>query len=396
MSPPRAATPGKPTPFFDLIIGTRPEAIKMAPLVIALRETKRWPVRIVVTAQHRDMLDDALGVFGLKADIDFNLMEQRQSLPRFAQAALGSLTTLWENRPPRLVMVQGDTTTAFMGALAAYYQHIPVAHVEAGLRSHEMAEPFPEELNRRAIALMSRWHFAPTAGARLNLLKEGVSPDAVFVTGNTGLDALQRCVRSWAEGRFLGLEPALKPWTSHPFVLITAHRRENFGAPLKSIFRGIVAAARRFPQHRFLYPVHPNPEVCQPAYDILGGLPNVALLPPLSYASLTYLLMRCVLVVTDSGGLQEEAPSLGKPVLVLRRVTERPEAVSSGTVQLVGTDGKNVATWIERLLTNQRLYRRMAQAVNPYGDGQASRRIVDVLRYVIGKNRARPRDFVPR
>lgn len=362
-----------------LVFGTRPEAIKMAPVALALaRRPGRYDVRLVVTAQHRGLLDQALRFFGLRAHRDLDLMRPGQSLTDVTTRVLTGLEPVFRRERPDAVLVHGDTTTTLAAALAAHYQRIPVGHVEAGLRSGDPLNPFPEETNRRLTDALARWHFAPTPLARRHLLREGVDGRRVFVTGNTGIDALR-----WGLRRLGATAPKLPPVVARraegPFVLVTAHRRENFGEPLEQIFLAVRDVARARPALGFVYPVHPNPNVAGPARRILGREPNIALTAPLDYAPMIHLMRRCLFVLTDSGGLQEEAPSLGKPVLVLRTVTERPEGIEAGTARLAGVDRAGVKRSINDLLDDRRLFQRMARTVNPYGDGRAARRIVRVL-----------------
>lgn len=349
------------------VFGTRPEAIKMAPVVLELKKhPKLFRVRVAVTAQHREMLDDVLELFRIRPDVDLNLMKPGQSLTDVTTGVLSKMELVYRREKPDLVLVHGDTTTTLAAALAAYYQKIPVGHVEAGLRSGDVYNPFPEEVNRRLADAVSSLHFAPTAEARKNLLKEGIPASGIVVTGNTGIDALTLAVKR------------LKPARVHaaPFVLMTAHRRENFGPPLENIFRAVADVARARRDVSFVYPVHPNPNVGGPARRILGSLPNVRLLPPLGYADFLPYLRDCLFVLTDSGGLQEEAPSLGKPVLVLRRVTERAEGVRAGTSLLAGTDRVAVRRILLKLLAHPEARRRMSRRTNPYGDGRAASRTV--------------------
>lgn len=364
------------------VFGTRPEAIKMAPVVMALRERPgEFRVKVVVTAQHRGMLDQVLGLFRIRADVDLDIMRSGQSLTDVTTRALAKLEPVFKKQRPDLVLVHGDTTTTLAATLAAYYQKISVGHVEAGLRSHDIHNPYPEEINRRLTDAVAALHFAPTAGARKNLLREGVPAKRVFVTGNTGVDALLWATRQKQAGRWPAPPPTVRRILNGPFVLITAHRRENFGRPLENFFQALRRAARENPAVGFVYPVHPNPNVTKPAHKLLYGAANIHLLPPLDYATFVTLLEKCLFVVTDSGGLQEEAPALGKPVLVLREVTERPEAVHAGTARVVGTATAAVYRWIHRLFSDQTLYRRMSTAANPFGDGQAASRTVEAIRF---------------
>lgn len=358
------------------VFGTRPEAIKMAPVVLALRALgDEVESRVCVTAQHREMLDDVLRLFRIEPDHDLDVMRPGQSPTAVAAEILHRLEPVLEVERPDWVLVQGDTTTAAIASLAAFYAGARVGHVEAGLRSGEPREPFPEELNRRVAAVIADLHFAPTAGARANLLREGVPAEAIVVTGNPVIDALQHAV-SIADGESdlpAGLD------SGERVVLVTAHRRESFGRPIESICAAIWSLANRYPDVRFVFPVHPNPAVSDVVNASLAGVPGVTLLAPLSYLELIRLLRRAYLVLTDSGGLQEEAPSLGKPVLCLRDVTERVEGVAAGTVRLIGTDPVRIVEETARLLDSAAEHDRMAQAVNPYGDGRAAGRIVEAL-----------------
>lgn len=361
------------------IFGTRPEAVKMAPVVHELaRHGPRIQPIVCVTAQHREMLDQVLRHFGIRPDLDLDLMEQGQELPAFAARALTSITTVIQEARPDLVLVQGDTTTAMIAALAAFYERIPVGHVEAGLRTGVRYSPFPEEINRHLITVLGSYHFAPTTTAAAALCAEGVREEDIFVTGNTVIDALhwtvahQPCPETQ---RFLD-DLALD---GQRLLLVTAHRRENFDAPLEHICHALLALADGNPDVTVLYPVHLNPNVQGPVGRLLSEHPRIRLTEPLAYEPFVHLMNHSYLVLTDSGGLQEEAPALGKPVLVLRRETERPEAIEAGTVKLVGTDTEAIFHEAQRLLHDPDEYQRMAHAVSPYGDGHAAERIVSVL-----------------
>lgn len=368
-----------------VVFGTRPEAIKMGPVVAALRgRTGRFSCVICVTAQHREMLDPVLGLFSIVPDHDLNLMRPGQGLHDVTTAVLRGVSTVLDLERPDLVLVHGDTSTTMAATLAAYYARIPVGHVEAGLRTGDKYAPFPEEINRKVTTAIADLHFAPTAISRGNLLAEGVSPDAIIVTGNTVIDALlsvaDRLRRDSAlaertEAKFPFLDRSRK------LVLVTGHRRENFGEGFENICRALAEIAERRPDAEILYPVHLNPNVQNPVRRILGEgrHRNVHLIPPVDYLPFVYLMSRCHLIVTDSGGIQEEAPSLGKPVLVMREVTERPEAVAAGTVRLVGTNREKIVAEVVRLLDDPEAYRSMSTANNPYGDGKASGRIADFL-----------------
>jgi UDP-N-acetylglucosamine 2-epimerase (non-hydrolysing) len=371
-----------------VLFGTRPEAIKLAPVIRELaRHPDRLQTRIVVTAQHRQMLDQVLALFELRPDHDLDVMRPGQDLFDVTARVLTGLKGILELERPELLLVQGDTTSVFVGALAAFYTRAAVGHVEAGLRTHDKFSPFPEEMNRKLATALSDLHFAPTETARRHLAAEGVPEDRIFVTGNTVIDALLATVRP--DYRFD--HPALSRLDpSRRLVLVTAHRRESFGQPFRNICLGLKRLAERFEDLQLVYPVHMNPNILGPARELLGETPRVLLVEPLEYEPFVQLMNRATLVLTDSGGIQEEAPSLGKPVLVMRDNTERPEAVEAGTVRLVGTDPERIVSEASRLLTDPAAYAAMARAVNPYGDGQAARRIVDrVLEYLEAPGRRR-------
>lgn len=371
-----------------LVFGTRPEAIKMAPLVHRLAaEPESFDVKVCVTAQHRQMLDQVLKIFEISPDIDLNVMRPGQDLFDVTANVLLGMRAVFSQEKPDVVLVHGDTTTTLATAMAGFYAGVPVGHVEAGLRTHDVYAPFPEEFNRQVASKVARWHFAPTDLSRSNLLAEGVPEGAITVTGNTVIDALHWVLgRIEAEdGRAEGLAQRLSSmlpfaWQHERFVLITGHRRENFGEGFLQICEALRELAQRFAAVRFVYPVHLNPNVQQPVRALLGALPNVHLIEPLDYEPFVYLLKHCHLVLTDSGGIQEEAPSLGKPVLVMRQVTERPEAVQAGTVELVGADRLRIVEGVARLLQYEEHHQKMARAHNPYGDGKACERIAELLR----------------
>lgn len=352
-----------------VLYGTRPEAIKMAPVVEALRRrADRFAVTVAAAAQHRAMLDQVQELFGLRPDVDLDLMRPDQTPNELAARAFAALDRVLAERAPDWLLVQGDTTTAMVGAFAAFHRRVRVGHVEAGLRTGDLHQPFPEEANRRAVDLLADLLFAPTARARDALLAEGVPPERVHLTGNTVVDALASiAARLEEEG------------PERHEVLITVHRRESFGAPLGGIFAALRELALAFPTVRFVYPVHPNPQVLEPARRMLSGLPNLELHEPFDYLELVRHLRSARLVLTDSGGIQEEAPSFGKPVLVLREKTERPEGVDAGVAMLVGTDTRRIVAAASRLLTDEDAHRAMASVVNPYGDGHAAERIADIL-----------------
>ncbi len=359
------------------IFGTRPEAVKMAPVVQLLAESPGVNALICVTAQHREMLDQVLNLFKLKADFDLNLMQPDQSLAQLTAAVFEDLDPVLREEKPDWILVQGDTTTVMAAALLAYYHRIHIGHVEAGLRTSDKWQPFPEEINRRVAGVVADLHFAPTTWARENLLKEGVSPERVVVTGNPVIDALFQVVKQPYD---LYAGPLKGIPEDRRIILITAHRRENFGDPMKRIFQALRQIALENADDCVLvYPVHLNPNVRTPAFEMLGQIPNVLLIDPLDYLSMVHIMKRAHLVLTDSGGLQEEAPALGTPVLVLREVTERPEAIEAGTARLVGTDTETILDQARLLLNDPAEHSSMAKAVNPYGDGHASERIVDSL-----------------
>jgi len=361
-----------------LIFGTRPEAIKLCPVLLHLRQrADAFQVKCCVTAQHRQMLDQVLQVFGVAPDYDLDSMRPGQTLAQSSARILAALEDVLTAERPDMVLVQGDTTTTFCGALAAFYRRIPVGHVEAGLRTGDLSQPFPEELNRVLTTRLGALHFAPTEGAARNLLGEHIPPERIVVTGNTGIDAVLRVSARLRAGELPGVElPGLDP--SRRLLVVTAHRRENHGAPLAAICEALVRLARRG-DVQIVYPVHRNPEVAGPVERALGGEPEILLCEPLEYVPFVDLMRRAFLLITDSGGIQEEGPSLGKPVLVMRQKTERPEAVEAGTVKLVGTDAGRIVRETEILLENREEFERMSRAHNPYGDGHASERIGDAL-----------------
>lgn len=375
-----------------VVFGTRPEAIKMAPLVRMLQRDNELECRVAVTAQHREMLDQVLRLFDIVPDHDLDIMQAGQTLFDITGRALAGLQAVLEAEKPDLVLVHGDTTTTFVAALAAYYLQIAVGHVEAGLRTGNRYSPFPEEMNRRLAGALAEWHFAPTGGARSNLLREGVDPERIFVTGNTVIDALLATVRE--EYRFNAPLLDSLDFQRHRVLLVTTHRRENLGDPMRDIYLALRDVLDRYPDTRVIFPVHKNPAVRRVVEEVLGGSSRVHLLEPMDYEPFVNLMARCHLVLTDSGGMQEEAPSLGKPVLVLRNTTERPEAVEAGTVRLVGTDRAAVFEETSRLLADPAYYRSMAEAVNPYGDGRACGRIVQAVKYACNLTNEKPGAFM--
>lgn len=373
------------------IFGTRPEAIKMAPLVKALQASQHLQAVTCVTAQHREMLDQVLDLFSITPEYDLDIMRQRQSLNGTLRRALAGLEEVFEQESPDLVLVHGDTLTTFAGALAAFYRKTAVGHVEAGLRTFNKYLPYPEEINRRLTGVLTDLHFAPTSVARDHLLAEGILPESIFVTGNTVIDALRTTVRNdytFTCPELRQLNPALRT------IVVTLHRRENWGEPIAAACRAIKRLLQAVPDAQVVFSVHLNPIVRDTVFASLGGQERVLLVEPLVATDYHNLLARSYLVLSDSGGVQEEAPSLGKPVLVVRTVTERPEAVAAGTVRLVGINEEDIYTTALDLLTNQAAYQAMAQAKNPYGDGYASERIVKAIEYHFGLNSTRPEDYL--
>jgi UDP-N-acetylglucosamine 2-epimerase (non-hydrolysing) len=366
----------------DVIMGTRPEAIKMAPVVAALKRHDRLRCRVVCTGQHREMFHQVANEFGFSVDVDLDTMVPNQTLAGLTARLMQGIDGWLERGHPDLALVQGDTTTVLVSALACFYRRIPIGHVEAGLRTGSILAPFPEELNRRLASQMVSLHFAPTRSAQAALLREGVSEETIEVTGNTVVDALfMELSRQKEPDIGASIETSLSAaigldWSVRPYVLITGHRRENFGDGFEQICRAIHTLALRYPKYRFIYPVHLNPNVQEPVRRLLSDVSNVALIPPQGYRNFVALMKRCTLVLTDSGGVQEEAPSLGKPVLVMRETTERPEGVEAGTARLVGAGATSIVENAIRLLDDSSAYDAMANAVNPYGDGHAAERIV--------------------
>jgi len=372
------------------IFGTRPEAIKMAPLVKELAGRPEFDSICCVTAQHREMLDGVLDVFGIVPDFDLNIMEPSQTLYTITSKCLLGMEKVLEQAKPELVLVHGDTSTTFAGALAAFYKQIPVGHVEAGLRTYDRYSPFPEEINRTLVGHIAALHFCPTKTNEENLQREGVT-EGVFLTGNTVIDAIKTTVRPG----FKFSTPLLEQldYEGKKVILVTCHRRENYGKPMENIMTALRRVADAFPDTELVYPVHLSPVVQEAAGKYLSGHPRIHLIAPLAADEMHNLMARCFLVMTDSGGLQEEAPALGKPVLVLRRETERPEAVEAGTVKLAGTEEEEVFKAAALLLTDKDAYRAMAHAVNPYGDGEACRRIADAIAWRFGLSQKPPEDL---
>jgi UDP-N-acetylglucosamine 2-epimerase (non-hydrolysing) len=368
------------------VFGTRPEAIKLAPLLAALSRSKYFRLKSVATGQHRQMLDRVLSSFGIIPDYDLRIMSNRQSLTEIAYRVLEGLTDIIKKESPNVIIVQGDTTTTFAGSLAAFYSGVRIAHIEAGLRTGDKRRPFPEEANRVLTSHLADWHFAPTLEAKNNLIKENIAPDSIFITGNTVIDALFQSLKKTSLSKFAGV---------NRMILVTAHRRENWGKPLKLIVAALKRILDHNPEIEMVIPVHANPLVRQVFERELKMEPRAKLINPLDYHEMVAALSVSYLIITDSGGIQEEAASLGKPVLLLRETTERPEAVKAGTVKLVGTDPERILAATNILLRDPVSYRKMARAVNYYGDGKATARIVTGLLYGLGLIKSRPVDFIP-
>ncbi len=355
-----------------VVMGTRPEAIKMAPVVSALQAYPHLETVVCLTGQHKDLVDQALSVFNLPIAYSLDVMQENQTLEDVTGTVLHRFGNVLKAESPNLVLVHGDTTTTFASALAAYYHGIPIGHVEAGLRTYHKYQPFPEEMNRRLTDHLADLHYAPTATARENLIREGIRPNSILVTGNTVIDAVQYI----AQQPYIFPRPGLGDVLQHQkVILVTAHRRESFGAPLQQICQAVAELVHRHPELAVVYPVHPNPNVQRIVFHELANTPRVHLLPPMEYLPFVHLMMRAWLILTDSGGIQEEAPALGKPVLVLREVTERPEAVAAGVARLVGTRREKIVEEVERLLQDSRAYEEMITRQNPFGDGKAAERI---------------------
>lgn len=375
------------------IFGTRPEAIKMAPLVKELEKRDGIDSVVCVTAQHREMLDQVLEIFNIKPDYDLDIMKERQSLSGITTRILQGIEKVLFEVKPDIVLVHGDTSTTFAGSLAAFYNKIKVGHVEAGLRTFNKYFPYPEEMNRKLTGAIADLHFSPTSTSKNNLLNEGVNSEAIFITGNTVIDAMESTVEK--DYVFENTELRELDFNNKKVIMVTAHRRENWGEPLNNICNALKNIAEKYEDVEIVYPVHLNPVVKETADKVLGGQERVHLLPPLDIKETHNLMNRSYMVLTDSGGLQEEAPHLGKPVLVLRDVTERPEAVDAGTVKIVGTDFEKICFEAYKLIEDAHEYSKMSNAVNPYGDGRASERIVDSILYYFGMSGNRPEDFKP-
>ena len=359
-----------------VVFGTRPEVIKMAPIV---KELERRAIEscVIVTAQHRDLLDQKLEIFEITPHYDLDIMRDNQDLFYVTSSVLNAIRPILEKERPDAVLVQGDTTTAFAASLAAFYLKIPVGHVEAGLRTRNKYNPFPEEINRQLTSRLVEMHFAPTVWAKNNLLAEGVNESDIYITGNTVIDALLMIV----DPKYVFQDPVLNTldYSHRRVIVLTSHRRENFGEPMQNIFTACKHLVEQNPDVELVYPVHPNPNVQGPAHEILGNIPRVHLIEPLGYRPFVQLMNKSFLILTDSGGIQEEAPTLGKPVLVLRKTTERPEAIEVGTAKLVGTDYRTIVDEAQRLLSDRGAYREMTTKANPYGDGNSAARIIDIL-----------------
>lgn len=375
------------------IFGTRPEAIKMAPVVRELLKHPEIETKVCLTAQHREMLDQVVDLFQLPVDYDLDIMKQGQSLYDITDRVLLGLKEVLEKEKPDLVLVHGDTTTTFSATLAVFYQQIDVGHVEAGLRTGNMYSPFPEEANRRLTSVLTTLHFAPTETARQNLLKENQKDDHIFTVGNSVIDALLATVKK----DYVFEDKELQDIEEHKrIILVTTHRRENLGEPMRNVYRALRRLVETVPDTEVVFPVHRNPLVRQAVKEVLDGVPGIHLVDPMEYEPFTNLMARSAIILTDSGGIQEEAPSLGKPVLVLRDTTERPEAVASGTVKLVGTDEDKVYNTAYKLLTDEKAYKEMAESINPYGDGHTSERIVQAILYFYGISEKKPSVFIAR
>lgn len=359
------------------VFGTRPEGIKMAPIIKTMEKREGIENIICITAQHREMLDQVLNIFNIEPDYDLNIFKPGQTLTEITTRALEGLEKVIIETKPDVLLVQGDTTTVFAGALAAFYQKVKVGHVEAGLRSGNLYSPYPEEANRRLTGVLTNFHFAPTENNRQNLLREGYPDDRIFITGNTVIDALNYVVKENYEFKYSSLNNI--DYKNKRVILLTSHRRENIGKPMENIFSAVKDIVNKYPDVELVFPIHLNPKVRDIAYRIFDNQERVHIIDPLDYEPFTNLMARSYLVITDSGGLQEEAPSLGKPVLVVREETERPEGIEAGTAKLVGTQYDNIYRELDILLSNEEEYYKMANAVNPYGDGKASERIVDII-----------------
>lgn len=377
------------------VFGTRPEAIKMAPVLEELKKYKDIESRVIVTAQHRDMLDMVLKLFNIAPDYDLNIMQDRQTLSEITSKIIINLTSILEKEKPCLVLVHGDTTTTMASALSSFYQKIPVGHIEAGLRTDNFYNPFPEEINRRLCDQLSTLHFAPTKRAKDNLLKENIPLKGIFLTGNTVIDAILTTIKRSKEKNidFFKQNNLPEELKDKKILLVTAHRRESWGDEMDDMCLGLKDLIINFPDTAIVFPVHKNPVVRESVNKILGNLDRVFLLEPMDYEPFSMAIQKSYMILTDSGGIQEEAPALGKPVLVMRKTTERPEAIEAGTVKLVGTNRREIFKIASELITNKQEYNKMSQAINPYGDGKAAFRTVKFLRYFLGLEKYPPREF---
>jgi UDP-N-acetylglucosamine 2-epimerase (non-hydrolysing) len=377
-----------------LVFGTRPDTIKLAPIILRLRRERAWCRTVTIaTAQHRHMLDQVLDVFGITPDHDLNIMRPRQSLAQITRNTIEALDRIMVDENPDMVLVQGDTLTTFVGSLAAFFRHIPVGHVEAGLRTNDKTQPFPEEMNRRLTSCIGDLHFAPTATAKKALLRERIDPSTVFVTGNSVIDALKIAVKRKHTLSVPALRSAMA--SGRRTILVTMHRRENWGEPMRGAALALRRLALALPDVQIVFPLHKNPIVREVVVPQLQDLPNAILLEPLDYLDFVHTMARSTLIITDSGGVQEEGPSLGKPILVLREKTERPEAVVFGTVKLVGLDAEKIYRTAHTLLTRPAAYKAMAASVNPYGDGRAADRTVQIIRHYFHLSRSTGGEFIP-
>ena len=377
-----------------IIFGTRPDTIKLAPIILEFKKDKKhFQVLTIATAQHRQMLDQVLDVFKIKPDYDLDVMQPKQSLVTITKNVIGKLDEILVRELPDMVIVQGDTTTTFVGSLAAFYRQIPVGHIEAGLRTDDRSNPFPEEINRRLTSALTNLHFAPTETAKKALLKENISKEAVFVTGNTVIDALKIAVNKKYKFTVPLLNEIVKQ--KKKIVLLTMHRRENWGKPMKGACEAVKRLALMYPNFNFVFPVHLNPIVREVVHNTLENLKNVYLIAPLDYLDFVNFMSKTYLIITDSGGVQEEGPHFGIPILVLRKVTERPEAVKYGTVKLVGLDEQTIFRTAKRLIDDKAAYKKMASAVNPYGDGLSSRRTVQIVKNYFNMSNIKVEEFIP-
>ena len=367
----------------DIIIGTRPEAIKIIPIIklIKTEYSDKFEYKLIATGQHDSMLNQVLDFFQIKPDYNLNIMREDQKLSALTASCLISISKILKQEQPELVLVQGDTTSTFTGALSAYYHKIPIGHIEAGLRTYDKYQPFPEEINRHLVDVMADFCFAPTESNKENLIREGISPDKIFVTGNTGIDTLfliRESHKDKLEKQLLKLGFS----NNEKIILVTAHRRENFGEGIKNICKALIKISQKFSEYKIIYPVHKNPNIKNVVTSLLSGAENIVLLPTLNYIEFISLVAKSYLILTDSGGIQEEAPVFGKPVLVMREKTERMEGVNSGVSKLVGTQTERVLSNVEELIRNKKAYDKMASAINPYGDGKASQRILELLQKI--------------